>query len=1006
MLSESDTPKSLSSGTSTEIQSSQLSVTGISSSSSNEACGVSETTPELHTPDNISHTLLSSDALPPSLDYDMRSDSGDIIRTRSTSYVPDGMCSKQTSEIDLVESEVPRKESLNATSPSAREFITSMPTDETLLYPALGSESTDVKESHEKLVKRTDSATVPDHCDGHGIAALQQALSGKINGGGFFTSDLLSLDGLSGDETNLNSYVNHLTGEGEKIKELLIRAQDIYSSNKELLQQIDRKCEVINEKDSEIMEMQRSKNEGEILLQKVKKELSKTREEAQRLQMIVTQYEEAQLNSMQLCAQCQRAFETMKQNPFNRCHENSLNMAKTSGNGNDSYPLHTQKEGETIVGISSCRNDEGVCFKTTDSFRSAGNYDKENSHVSLEVFKTTNAPDEDGPRKAVDFDRSLSFNSLASKTRYRSAPGGRTQVKEVGITGWLSNVIDQAKRQLASDESLLSPGKQSSTLPHRMLIPRCSRRAVADIASTSDDRTSSVKAKNCGVMMSSADKRCLHSTSWDGEDTIQRAVTPGRPLAIQVNPTIPFADVFLTRFEYLNLSATENYIPVLPFNDVLFPWIGPGDNEKKCRKSDASRKKGNICLANKTQAHQHGESREAVSRAKRHHCDKCIAIRGRLEETKAKRKENPSIEYKHLEEQRTGNSLINTARVTRTRGYTWDGLGRATQNDVRSSPNKVLRHSRSSSSDLNVEKYFHLKLGDSKICPTDKKAVLTSDHAFIDSVSVQISLDANKLFKYLEDKDIFGTQGSKEGDQKIKAEFTSHNKQLTCQKIETQVEPRNLHFMPMGMVGLKKDRISHCLSTGKTDLHAGFDCTFSREITKQTEDATKSCINKLMEDVCHVENRDVTASLVSHLPYTSEEESSRVNKLIDLRTTAQINSSQISSLEREGEESGEVETNLFSTYYPFIVKGQDEIYKRDIEALEKKEKNESLRDGTKDKGIQLWGDVAGDSGAMKLRKSSSSHRKIKNQNRFSCAVFDKKEDNEVILLHVFKTKMF
>lgn len=47
-------------------------------------------------------------------------------------------------------------------------------------------------------------------------------LSGKINGGGFFISDLLSLDGLSGDEINLNSYVNYLIGEGEKIKELFI----------------------------------------------------------------------------------------------------------------------------------------------------------------------------------------------------------------------------------------------------------------------------------------------------------------------------------------------------------------------------------------------------------------------------------------------------------------------------------------------------------------------------------------------------------------------------------------------------------------------------------------------------------------------------------------------------------------------------------------------------------------------------------------------------------------
>lgn len=49
------------------------------------------------------------------------------------------------------------------------------------------------------------------------------------------------------------------------------------------------------------------------------------------------------------------------------------------------------------------------------------------------------------------------------------------------------------------------------------------------------------------------------------------------------------------------------------------------------------------------------------------------------------------------------------------------------------------------------------------------------------------------------------------------------------------------------------------------------------------EDVIKSCINKLMEDVCYVENRDVIVSLVFYLLYMLEEESFCVNKLIDLR---------------------------------------------------------------------------------------------------------------------------
>lgn len=66
------------------------------------------------------------------------------------------------------------------------------------------------------------------------------------------------------------------------------------------------------------------------------------------------------------------------------------------GNGNDLYLLYIEKEGEIIVGISFCRNDEGVCFKIIDLFCFVGNYDKENLYVSLEVFKMINVLDEDG----------------------------------------------------------------------------------------------------------------------------------------------------------------------------------------------------------------------------------------------------------------------------------------------------------------------------------------------------------------------------------------------------------------------------------------------------------------------------------------------------------------------------------------------------------------------------------------------------------------------------------
>ena len=238
--SKNDSVQSLSSGKSVELQSSELSLTAISCTSSNEECSVFENIDKVHS-EPVHHTQIKAGsctllATSQSLDGNLNGNVDDYVNlepevcTPSASHEAGGKyCKQHATEI--------LKHTDGETSTTPGEALNcSMQTEEALLRPKLDLEWSDEKGDRVQVMANTDYSAV---CVNHEHTEMEKpngVLKEQAQTGNLFTRDRLNPEELNSTETKLNNSLNNLTGEKDKTEKLLLFVKHLYSSNNELLQ--------------------------------------------------------------------------------------------------------------------------------------------------------------------------------------------------------------------------------------------------------------------------------------------------------------------------------------------------------------------------------------------------------------------------------------------------------------------------------------------------------------------------------------------------------------------------------------------------------------------------------------------------------------------------------------------------------------------------------------------------------------------------------------------------
>lgn len=1019
-MSANDGLESFSSGVCSEPLSSESSLTGVSFSSSDQASSASEILSEARAGPDEAMTMPNINTLvrlSPSLEGDLQSASGEGDKAgASASHLSHGLASEGKYNEQLVgvkpstTNVVPIEDSYEHLSEGVSittvELPKSpMPFEETILHFEPNFECSNVKATSRKLIKTLSCCGTCVSDKKNEMKHFQRSLHDKTESESLLKQRLEALKSdLDGAEKNSENWFNQYVKEREKTEQLLISSRDMNSFNVTLRQQIDDKSKIINERDNEIMAIKKSNAEMEVLLQEVKEKLFKANEERERLKMIARQHEEDKLYSKQPLMQGDKTFKKQKPWTFPKFHGRSLDSKKLRDNKNRDT-CHRGKDCNTIKEIISCKNENAEFSGVVDPLLDAtDNVNIEESQTSTKVNTDFYASDE-------------TFEREIQKT---------AELKKVGISKWLSDAIKQAKAELTREGSALSFRDKINTGRPKMLTdnftlkhPRkkmCNKEAVKysleDILSTFAERIArNVKTKQSdGYDVPGLDETPLSLTT-----SSQQTVSADQVSTISFESMVPFADVFLTHFECMDFSSTYNLIPLQPFADLFFPWSGSGDARLKqpVRKSHSTDIKTAICPINKVKNALNKENRKTAPTEQK----ACRDVQEELEETTAGRKGKPSTDKRNLflREKQSNIPSVGTSISLATGRDNSDSLG-ISLNDLKMSDefNPLEYDAKHLITDLrsksnvtpsddqrrSAKKHLQLKSQDS----TGNKVVYSNNHGFIDSVTVEISLNAEQLINQLTNQDLVENQRPKEPDTKLKSSRDAQDgfNQLNPERMQPQskqhvssvIERINgLCLLPSGFGREMRTRNS---SVGTDGDDSGFKCKFGAEFTKRAEDVTKRWVCNLLKDIQAVENRDVAISRVIRLPCeTSGEALPCVKKEMTSSPKLKVRSN---ILPRQFPEKGrEVASGTETRGILSILKGPRKMTKRDVEMRKRWEKTGNKSWNNNNEVID--GKIVGDGLVRKTgdtkRSNSSPHRKKNNRNDDCCAVRSSKDNFKV-----------
>ena len=757
---------------------------------------------------------------------------------------------------------------------------------------------------------------------------------------------------FNGAAKNSDHWFNEYVKEREKNNELQISVRNLESFNEELCQQIEKSSNIIHEKDSEIEAIRKSKTETEKLLQEVKTQLFQANDETKHLKTIVRQYEEGKLHSFLLPHPVQLDNTSKQMSTFN---ENSQNTKNLMDNENGKFESLRKGKEDKIKNIASCSDAKGDICNASDLSLNTDKGEIENSQVPSKTntdFGMSDVAVKSGAPNAVECDGST-LMSVPYKSSH-CALGGKNNIKQTAITKWLSDIIRQAKTKLAR-ESLPSFSEKSGNGPYQMLT--CSTGAVKN--SFKDTKTTlsgkfsrNMKTKYWHRYMKVFNAKRTALTNSHGMDKGQQRVDRNQLTSVTFDSTIPFADVFLAHFEYVDFSLTDSLVSLEPFGDCFLPWIRNEDigSEQLVPDPQLKRKDTETTPTNKAQANLNGKKQKTAPREQTMTEKPGVTVQG-LEKIVPERKETHYIDSKHLIlEENQGNSPTTENSYGTRQGNTQDlvvspenGLKRLIA-DLRRSLTRSCDQPRS------TEKHFQLKQEDSTVLPsTSYKALSPNNHAFVKSLSVQVSMNAKELMKHLESQGLFNSRGAKGHDKILNLTMTSRDrfKELSPERVKRQKE-QNLCSMFEEIKGpclrsprTEQDMSNNNLSFGET------------KITKRA-DVTKLSLAHLLKDTHGAQKEDVVIRKATETLHETlrEASASGKKKFISIyQNEGRSNLSQGKSLKNESKERGDLETKRVATDVLSVLDGKQKLNKKYIRAAKRREKNDCLRNNPKGKFI-------------------------------------------------------
>lgn len=1010
--SSSEGTKSLSKETGADAMSSESSLTGISFTSSSEAFDVSDVLPKPEAANN--HVIIMSSSNDtsaphsPCLEQNLAAVFGDSVVQLRYSSEPEEKCNtdmdiKRVKSVENVITRGGSHEKLNDTK--SIPAIALIPLEKTMVLSKYNSERYK-EETPEENVKRTDSCCQSSEANRKNeIQQLRQALRDQMETENLLMQRFQSLQNdFNGAAKNSDHWFNEYVKEREKNNELEISVRNVHSLNEELCQQIEKSSSIIHEKDSEIEAIRKSKTETEKLLQGVKTQLFKANEETKHLETIVGQYEEDKIHSFLLPHPVQLDNTSKQMSTF---HENSQNTKNLMDNQTGKFAsLHKGKEDNKIKNIASCSNVKGDICNAWDLSLNTDKEEIENPQVPSQTstdFGVSDVAVESEAPKAVECGGSTSLMSIPYKSS-NCALAGRNNIKQTAISKWLSDIIRQAKTKLAR-ENLPSFSARSGKGPYQMLT--CSIGAVKN--SFKDTKTTltgklsrNMKPEYWHKYMKVFNAKRIALSNAYGMDKGQQRVARNQLTSVTFDSTVPFADVFLAHFQYVDFSLTDSLVSLEPFGDCFLPWIRDEDigSEQLVRDPQPKRKNTETTPTNKAQANLHGKKQKKAPREQTMTEKPRITMQG-LEKSTPERKETHYIDSKHLIlDKNQGNSQTVENTYGTRQGNTQDlvispdnGLKRLIAGLRRS-------FTRSCDQPRSTEKHFQLKQEDSTVVPsTSNKALSPNNHAFVKSLSVQVSMNPKDLMKHLESHGLFNSRGAKGHDKILNLTMTSRDrfKKLSPERVKKQRKP-NLCSMFEEIKG-------PCLLSAGTEQDVNNDnLSFGKTKVTKRADVAKISLAHLLKDTrdAQKENVDIRKATETLHQTLKEASASGKKKFTSIHQNKGRSSlSQGKSFKNESKERGDLETRRVATDVLSLLDGKQKLNKKYIRASKKRRENDCLRNNPKGKLIDGKHSGVGLILSTGHGKTSKPSTHLKDTGPHDvCYVSNRKDDLKVLFLFI------
>lgn len=489
-------------------------------------------------------------------------------------------------------------------------------------------------------------------------------------------------------ENKADYWFNQCVKKGAKIKELLTRVQKMNFLNTELLYHMDCKSKTKNEKDNDVEKITNSKTETGTLLQKVSMKLPQAYNEAVQCRVISRQnFSEDDIRSSKINVYADKTFKEDSSRffgyPFGcqnfHTNENSSENQKCMGSvTNNFYAPGKGNKAKTEKAVSLQR-EKKILFCTPNNSESQERglknsrlqtYDgQDNSQFPL--LSTTEQTHRKAPRAST-----ILVNTPLKTSSYIFR--NRKTKDKTGITSWLDDVVRCSNAELFTNNGTTvdhgSPERSVKFLLRRIFSYNKNRMSKNETMELSQSRRSGFK--NRLVYLSRVDRKGNRTKTFASSDLSM----------VTSNSKEYFSDVFLTTFDFIDLSFVNSLASPEPFFDLYVPGlISEGSPLKKLLQSAYSAV--GKCNSTHTKAEVHLGKKDPKTVAKE---GSSFVSLNPLKQSAAERKEHISFGTLLPKNECTGETSHSTAKALSVTKISNESLESLTGDSVPKNKSEVM----------------------------------------------------------------------------------------------------------------------------------------------------------------------------------------------------------------------------------------------------------------------------------------------------------------------------